>query len=645
MRIANFKIDNLKLRTKILIPLALMAAGVLVVAAFGATRLMRVSSMASVIIERRDLAAMEIARASHLMAAAPHAVFAILLYDKDDPQRETSKKEYQTLVPDSVALLDHAATLLPDRAAEIAKFKKRFQTLAEDAKDAFKVSVGTPGLLHGLEIQQADLVQEELGARLATAADMRIADLTNEMGAFNEALLTANAKASQDLNRLANSAIVSMAAAGIAATLLAGAFAMWMTTFKVARPLSRMVERMKTLAQGDLNVETEGVGRRDEVGEMAAAVEVFKTNAIQRVKMEKEAAEQRAAGDAERERVEAEKARGAEAQSRAMSWLGEALKRVADGDLTTRLDPHFPSEFAKIRADFNAAAEKLMETVRVVVSSTSAIHSGAREITSASDDLSRRTEQQAASLEDTAAALDEISVTLNHSAASAKHASEVVASADDDAKKGAIVVKQAVEAVDAISRSSEQIGRILSVIDEIAFQTNLLALNAGVEAARAGDAGKGFAVVASEVRALAQRSAEAAKDIKHLISTSSKQVECGAKLVAESGKAFERIIDQVSEINRVVADIATGAQEQATGIQQINATINGMDRSTQQNATIAEESTAASHSLSQEMTRLAGLVEQFRVGGDGGAATPRDSQGVAPYPSAGPAQAPSARAG
>ena len=474
---------------------------------------------------------------------------------------------------------------------------------------------------------------------------MRIGDLVNEMKVFNDSLLTANTKASQDLDKLASGATVSMAVVGIGATLVAGAFAIWMTTAKVARPLGRMVERMKSLARGDLNVDIEGLDRRDEVGEMAAAVEVFKTNAIERAQMEKEAAEERAAADVEHGRVEAEKARAAETQSQAMSSLGDGLKRLADGDLTTRLDPHFPSEFAKIRDDFNAAAEKLMETVRVVVGSTSAIHFGAREITSASDDLSRRAEQQAASLGETAAALGEISSTLNHSAAGAKLASEVVASADDDAKKGAIVVKQAVEAMDAISKSSEQIGRILSVIDEIAFQTNLLALNAGVEAARAGDAGKGFAVVASEVRALAQRSAEAAKDIKDLISKSSTRVESGAKLVAELGKVFERIIDQVSEINRVVADIAAGAQEQAAGLQQINTAINGMDRSTQQIATMAEESTAASHSLSQEMTRLAGLVEQFQVAGDGGAAAPRDPKGVAPYPSTMPAWAPSAKAG
>jgi methyl-accepting chemotaxis protein len=305
----------------------------------------------------------------------------------------------------------------------------------------------------------------------------------------------------------------------------------------------------------------------------------------------------------------------------------------------------FPSEFAKIRDDFNAAAEKLMASVRAVVSSTGAIDSGAREITSASDELSHRTEQQAARLEETAAALDAISAALKTSAAGAKHASEVVASADNDAKQGAVVAKQAVAAMDAISGSSEQIGRIIGVIDEIAFQTNLLALNAGVEAARAGDAGKGFAVVASEVRALAQRSAEATKDIKILISASATQVEAGVRLVAESGKALERIIGQVSEINRTVAAIAKSAQEQAAGVQQINTTINQMDRSTQQNATMVEESTAASHSLSLETSQLAGLVEQFQVGGDGKAATPQTVRNAASDDVAAPAPIPCARAG
>ncbi|MDR3460749.1 MAG: methyl-accepting chemotaxis protein, partial [Beijerinckiaceae bacterium] len=184
-----------------------------------------------------------------------------------------------------------------------------------------------------------------------------------------------------------------------------------------------------------------------------------------------------------------------------------------------------------------------------------------------------------------------------------------------DAKKSAGVVRQAVEAMDGIAESSRKITQIIGVIDEIAFQTNLLALNAGVEAARAGDAGRGFAVVASEVRALAQRSAEAAKEIKGLISASSTQVDQGVKLVDETGKSLERIMTQVGEINTVVAEIAAGAKEQAQGIEEVNTAITQMDQMTQQNAAMVEESTAASHHLSQEATQLAALVGQFKTGG------------------------------
>jgi len=212
------------------------------------------------------------------------------------------------------------------------------------------------------------------------------------------------------------------------------------------------------------------------------------------------------------------------------------------------------------------ALEKMQSTLLQITDSTNAIHSGTQEISSAADDLSRRTEQQAASLEETAAALNEITITAKKASEGSTHAREVVAAADEDAKKSAVVVRQAVEAIDTIAKSSQQISQIIGVIDEIAFQTNLLALNAGVEAARAGDAGRGFAVVASEVRALAQRSAEAAKEIKGLILASSTQVENGVKLVNETGKSLERIMGQVSEITTIVAQIAAGAKEQRSGL-------------------------------------------------------------------------------
>jgi len=624
-------VDNLKLRTKVLIPLVLMAIGVLAVAGFGAVRLIAVSSAASDIIERRNVAAVEINSAAQMMDTIPHAIFAILLYDEKDEGRAAWKKQFETLRPQTVALLDQAAAQLPDFAVEIITFKERVAGIGYEAKQSYDLSVGVPDLTHviGMSADQIDDMREAVSE--ATGLDSRVRALADDIKGLSNRVLASNTIASQNLHKQASAAIWSMVIAGVGATLIAGVFAMWMTTMKIARPLTRMIERMKALANGDHGIAIDGLIRRDEIGEMAGAVQVFKSNAIQRVHAEKEAAEQRSAAEAQRGRIEAEKAHVAAVQSKAMASLGDGLQCLANGDLTARLDNDFPSEFEKIRGDFNAAAAKLMETVRGVATSTSAIHSGAREISTASDDLSHRTEQQAASLEETAAALGEITATLKKSADGAKHASEVVANADDNAKKGAIVVKQAVEAMDAISKSSEQIGQIIGVIDEIAFQTNLLALNAGVEAARAGEAGRGFAVVASEVRALAQRSAGAAKEIKGLISTSTTQVGAGVRLVAESGKALERILLQVSEINGIVADIAAKAQEQAVGLQEVNIAITQMDSSTQQNATMVEESAAASQSLSQETTQLAALVERFRIAGSSEPAMRRELKKVAPH--------------
>ena len=610
-------IDNLKLRTKVLIPLVLMAIGVLAVAGFGAVRLNAVSSTASDIIERRDQAVVELNSAARMINTVPQAIITNLLHDGTDEGRAAWKQEFDNVVSQSDKLLDQAAEQLTDFAAEIVTLKQRFSALVDDAKKTYEVSANPSGAIQGMGI--------------ANQIDLAAHGIVSGMNKLSSKVIASNGEASQSLRKQTSAAIWSMAIAGVGVTFVAGMIAIWMTTMKIARPLTRMIARMKALAKGDHSIEIDGIDRRDEIGEMAGAVQVFKTNAIQRVQAEKEAAEHRSEAEAERGRVESEKARAAEVQSKAMASLGDGLQRLAGGDLTTRLDSDFPSEFAKIRDDFNAAAEKLMETVRGVVSSTGAIHSGARGISSASDNLSQRTEQQAASLEETAAALCEITATLQKSAEGAKHASQVVANADGDAKKGAVIVKQAIEAMDAIANSSEQIGQIIGVIDEIAFQTNLLALNAGVEAARAGDAGRGFAVVASEVRSLAQRSAQAAKEIKGLISTSATQVGSGVKLVAESGKALERIIGQVSEINRVVADIASGAQEQATGLQEVNTAINLMDSSTQQNATMVEESAAASQTLSQETTQLATLVERFQIGGSTDGGMRRELQKSAPH--------------
>ena len=416
-----------------------------------------------------------------------------------------------------------------------------------------------------------------------------------------------------DLNAKFRMAAIAIAIGVTAMALMIGAAA-WFVSRRITGPLGSLQGCMRRLAAGDLEAEVAGAARRDEVGDMARAVEVFKQNGLERRRLEAETATSRAAAEAERERAAVERAKAAEEQAEVVRRLGDGLKTLAAGDLTIALDDGFTAAYAQIRQDFNAAVDQLKATLLAVVSSAGTIETGTREISTAADDLARRTEQQAASLEETAAALTEITATVKKSAEGASHARQVVASADADAKRSAGVVSEAVAAMDAIAQSSSQIGQIISVIDEIAFQTNLLALNAGVEAARAGDAGKGFAVVASEVRALAQRSAEAAKEIKGLISTSSAQVGRGVELVAETGKALQRIMTQVSELNSVIVDIAAGAHEQSTGLEQVNAAIGQMDLVTQQNASMVEESTAASHSLSKETNQLADLVGRFQVG-------------------------------
>lgn len=413
----------------------------------------------------------------------------------------------------------------------------------------------------------------------------------------------------------------------------------------IARPVISMTQAMLRLAHHDMTVEVPGVGRKDEIGAMAGALQTFKDNALeaQRLAREQADAEQRRAAEDERVRVEAEQTAAAEAARIVVGSIGEGLARLAEGDLTFRLHTELPPAYEKLRIDLNSAMDNLQEVVRGITTNTSTIQSGAKEISSASDDLSRRTEQQAASLEQTAAALDQITATVRKTAGGAKQAQEVVSQTKGDAQQSSEVVRQAVTAMGNIEQSSQQIGQIIGMIDEIAFQTNLLALNAGVEAARAGDAGRGFAVVASEVRALAQRSAQAAKEIKALISTSTQQVGAGVKLVGETGQALARIVTQVGEITTAVSEIAASAQEQATALHEVNTAINQMDQVTQQNAAMVEQSTAASHSLAQETAELVRLTDRFQIGearGSSAAATSIQPPHRPAKPAARPAKVP-----
>jgi methyl-accepting chemotaxis protein len=432
------------------------------------------------------------------------------------------------------------------------------------------------------------------------------------VGVFNDAegALLTERKAARD-NALAGARMTLIAGVSfvVGLSFLLG----WLLSRTIAMPMRAMTQTVRRLADGDHKVQVPATHRRDEVGEMANAVLSFKDAAIEKLRLEQQTAADRDTAERERKSREDDRALAARAQAQVVEGLAHALSRLSTGDLTLALQEPFAAEYEALRADFNKAVDSLRQAMAAIGGATVGMISGADEIAVAAQDLAHRSEQQAASLEETAAALDEITATVQRSAEGAQQASSVVSSAKSDATRSGEVVRETVAAMDQIEQSSQKIGQIIGVIDEIAFQTSLLALNAGVEAARAGDRGKGFAVVASEVRALAQRSAEAAKEIKTLIATSSSQVAQGVRLVGETGLALTGIVAKVSEIDSLVVGIAASSREQAIGLSQVNTAVNQMDQTTQQNAAMVEQTATSAAELKSRAGELSRLVSRFHI--------------------------------
>ncbi|APH70565.1 methyl-accepting chemotaxis protein [Aquibium oceanicum] len=527
---------------------------------------------------------------------------------------------------------DHHETTLRGKIAELKELEV----------DSPEMIASLDTVLAGIDTYRAEIIEEgkELAAdplkRLDAIrmvgndgkADELIAPIEDGIDHVIAEEVEKNAMAAQALAASVSDARFALWVGLVVSVLMAGGVGFLLARM-IATPIRGLTGTMGRLAEGDLEVEVPATSRGDEIGRMAQAVQVFKDAAIEKIRVEAQSVEIREGAEAERNRTEAEKAREAQEDHVAVTALAAGLASLASGDLTHRIEVQFSAKTQKLKDDFNSAIAQLQDTMTSVTGAVSALRTGSGEISQAADDLSRRTEQQAASLEETAAALDEITSTVRQTAEGARQVSKVSNEAKAGAEKSGNVVRQAVKAMSQIEKSSEQIGQIIGVIDEIAFQTNLLALNAGVEAARAGEAGKGFAVVAQEVRALAQRSAEAAKEIKELISTSTDQVNEGVGLVGQTGEVLELIANQVTEMSSLVEKISHSTQEQSTGLAQVNTAVNQMDQVTQQNAAMVEESTAASHSLAREAEQLAELVARFRVGE--GRATSRTASAAPSY--------------
>ena len=466
---------------------------------------------------------------------------------------------------------------------------------------------------------KALIAGEPTGVTADQWSPMSVSKLGLLLGIAEAALDTAKVHAAEQYSTALSKLVLQLGLWVLASLVAAGM--MLLVSHVVTGPLRHIRDAMVKLADGDFEVVLPGLDRHDEIGAVANAAERFKMLAFERARSEADALVRRQQAEAKvaeaaaeaQVKAAAERSQAAEEQARALRSLGVGLSKLSDGDFTFRLNDEIPEAYRQIKDDFNTAIGRLREMILAVADSTREVAGAAGEISSATGDLSRRIEQQAASLEETSASMEEISATVKANAENAQQANQLTSSTRSVADRGGTVVAEAVKAMSRIEESSREISDIIGVIDEIARQTNLLALNAAVEAARAGDAGRGFAVVASEVRSLAQRSAEAAKNIKRLIANSSERVQEGVSLVNRAGTALTEIVESISKVAAIVADIANASAEQSTGLEQVNQALNQMDEVVQQNSALVEENTGTAKTLAQQSQAMSERIAFFRL--------------------------------
>jgi methyl-accepting chemotaxis protein len=618
-----FSLSNIRIGTKFVG--AIVAMGLIGFGAslFAGREMKKVDSDYAFILDTRPKAILATARSGRQTNDLIAQAYKIIAYPAGSAAALEAKTQGEAVYKAALADLDLAAAAMPE-------LKGRSETLSAQVRGLKTIFDQVALHAERGETGKALAIMDTLDGKLRV--------LIRDIIAFNTDLVADLDGRSRALTTATNTTILLTLAGCVAGILLGILGAILMSSRTITRPLERLKQAMSELAAGNLDAVVEGDTRRDEVGAMAKTVLVFKQNGLEMRRLGAEAEQSRVAAEAQRTQSERERAanareqeRLAAEQSQVMQMLAGGLDLLSKGDLTCRIDSGVAAAYEKLRDDFNTAVSRLSETVSTIQATSADVGNSAREINTGADDLSKRTEEQASSLEETAATTEELAASVKASAQSSRQAVGLAQEAMSVAEKGGAIVTDAIEAMSRIEAASRKISDITSVIDEIAFQTNLLALNAAVEAARAGDAGKGFAVVASEVRTLAQRSGDAAKDITALISESGREVEQGVTLVRSAGDALSQIVDASKKVSATVSDISAASTEQANGIDEMSQTVAHMDEMTQQNAALAEESAASATSLMNQIQQLNSLVASFRTGAQPGrTATARQDTLVQP---------------